>query len=77
VKSDPQGRPQIKTSHTLSPVPWCLSGEMAERFEPNPQLSPEPGIASLAPTLLLMLGFAAPGDYLPPLVRLKQRPSAS
>ena len=76
VKRDPQGRPQLKTSHTLSPVPWCLSGEMAERFEPNPELPPEPGIAHLAPTLLLMLGFAPPDDYLSPLVRQKQRPDA-
>jgi 2,3-bisphosphoglycerate-independent phosphoglycerate mutase len=76
VKRDPQGRPQLKTSHTLSPVPWCLSGEMAEHFEPDPELPPEPGIAHLAPTLLLMLGFAPPEDYLSPLVRPKQRPSA-
>jgi hypothetical protein len=49
---------------------------MAERFEPNPKLPPGPGIAHLAPTLLLMLGFAPPADYLSPLVRQKQRPAA-
>lgn len=68
LKLDPSGRPQLKTSHTLSPVPWCLSGEGADRFEPNPALTAEAGIGHLAATLLLMLGFSAPDDYLPPLV---------
>jgi 2,3-bisphosphoglycerate-independent phosphoglycerate mutase len=68
VKRDPSGRPKAKTSHTLSPVPWCLTGTLADRFAANPALPPEAGLGNLAATLLELLGYAAPADYLPPLV---------
>ncbi len=69
VKRRPSGDPVIKTSHTLSPVPWLLVGASGDRFEANPEVS-SPGLGNLAATVLLLLGFRRPVDYLPPLIRL-------
>ncbi len=68
VKIDTNGRPVKKTSHTLSPVPWFLVGRGAENYRQNERLS-QPGLGNVAATLLLLLGFEAPEEYLPPLVR--------
>jgi 2,3-bisphosphoglycerate-independent phosphoglycerate mutase len=67
IKRDAAGEPVRKTSHTLSPVPWCLCGEHARDFYPNPAVE-EPGLANIAATVLLLLGLTPPPDYLPPLV---------
>ncbi|HSL18669.1 MAG TPA: 2,3-bisphosphoglycerate-independent phosphoglycerate mutase [Methylomirabilota bacterium] len=67
VKLDGDGKPVVKTSHTLSPVPWLLVGERADELVPNPEVK-APGLGNLAATILLLLGFSAPADYLPPLV---------
>jgi 2,3-bisphosphoglycerate-independent phosphoglycerate mutase len=67
VKLDGDGQPVVKTSHTLSPVPWLLVGERADELVPNPEVT-APGLGNLAATILLLLGFSAPADYLPPLV---------
>jgi 2,3-bisphosphoglycerate-independent phosphoglycerate mutase len=67
VKLDGEGKPVVKTSHTLSPVPWLLVGERADELVPNPEVK-APGLGNLAATILLLLGFSAPTDYLPPLV---------
>ena len=68
LKRDRDGGPIVKTSHTLCPVPWMLVGSHANRFEGNPELA-EPGLGNLAATVMLLLGYRAPDDYLPPLVR--------
>jgi 2,3-bisphosphoglycerate-independent phosphoglycerate mutase len=70
LKRDQKGDPIVKTSHTLCPVPWVLVGRDADLFRENPELS-EPGLGNLAATLLLLLGYREPADYLPPLVRPK------
>ena len=67
LKRDPSGNPVIKTSHTLSPVPWCIVGSDAREFRANRDLA-EPGLGNVAATIMLMLGFEPPTDYLPPLV---------
>jgi 2,3-bisphosphoglycerate-independent phosphoglycerate mutase len=67
TKRDSDGHPAIKTSHTLSPVPWCLVGADASRFRANSSVE-HPGLANIAATLLTLLGFEAPPDYLPPLI---------
>jgi len=67
VAKDPLGNPIVKTSHTLSPVPWCIVGRCAGDFSPNPEVA-EPGLGNIAATIMLMLGFKGPADYLPPLV---------
>jgi len=58
----------VKTSHTLNPVPWLMVGSGAKLFESNPDVT-APGLGNLAATLLLLLGFEAPADYLPSLIR--------
>ena len=68
VKRRADGSPVIKTSHTLNPVPWLLTGAAAGRFEANPAVE-HPGLGNLAASLLLLLGFAPPPDYLPALIR--------
>ena len=67
LKLDPSGKPMIKTSHTLSPVPWCIVGAEAREFRANPEVA-EPGLGNIAATILLLLGFEAPADYLPALI---------
>jgi 2,3-bisphosphoglycerate-independent phosphoglycerate mutase len=68
VRLDDNGNPVLKTSHTLSPVPWCLVGKTANEFRANPAVA-EPGLGNIAATILLLLGFEAPADYLPALIR--------
>ena len=68
VKRRPDGEPVVKTSHTLNPVPWLVVGSGAKLFESNPDVT-APGLGNLAATLLLLLGFEAPADYLAPLIR--------
>jgi 2,3-bisphosphoglycerate-independent phosphoglycerate mutase len=68
IKLDGDGKPVVKTSHTLSPVPWCLIGADADRFEANTSVE-DPGLANIAAALLTLLGFIAPSDYLPSLVK--------
>ncbi|PWB73575.1 MAG: 2,3-bisphosphoglycerate-independent phosphoglycerate mutase [Holophagae bacterium] len=70
VKRRVGGAPVIKTSHTLNPVPWLLTGVAADRFEADNAVD-HPGLGNLAATLLLLLGFSAPEDYLPALIRLR------
>jgi len=67
LKRDPSGNPVMKTSHTLSPVPWCIVGAEARDFRANPDVA-EPGLGNIAATILLLLGFEAPPDYLPALI---------
>jgi 2,3-bisphosphoglycerate-independent phosphoglycerate mutase len=56
-----------KTSHTLSPVPFAI-------FDPNYDgeyhmaPAPAPGLANVAATVLNLLGYEAPNDYLPSVI---------
>ena len=67
VKLDQEGRAMIKTSHTLSEVPFCLLGAGVEGLIPNPSVN-DPGLGNIAATVLHLLGFKPPSDYLPSLV---------
>jgi 2,3-bisphosphoglycerate-independent phosphoglycerate mutase len=69
VKTDADGKPVVKTSHTLSPVPWCVVGEDADRFRINSSVT-EPGLGNIAATIITLLGFEPPADYLPPLIEV-------
>jgi 2,3-bisphosphoglycerate-independent phosphoglycerate mutase len=60
----------VKTSHTLSPVPWCVVGEEADRFKINPAID-EAGLGNIAATIFTLLGFEVPQDYLPPLIEVR------
>jgi 2,3-bisphosphoglycerate-independent phosphoglycerate mutase len=64
---DVDGKRSVKTSHTLSPVPFAI-------YDPNydgeyHMAAPaNAGLANVAATLLNLLGFAAPGDYCESLI---------
>ena len=64
------GAPMSRTAHTLNPVPFVLIEPKGRpsRFELRTDV-PNPGLGNVAATLLTLLGFAPPDDYLPGLVR--------
>ena len=61
------GEREIKTSHTLSPVPFAIldPGHDGEYHMAAPD---DAGLANVAATLLNLLGFEAPEDYRPSLI---------
>ncbi|MCE2390522.1 MAG: 2,3-bisphosphoglycerate-independent phosphoglycerate mutase [Proteobacteria bacterium] len=63
----PDGRPRAKTSHTLNPVPFHVWAPDSG-LEIDPGVS-RPGLANVAATLLHLLGYGAPEDYAPSLMR--------
>jgi 2,3-bisphosphoglycerate-independent phosphoglycerate mutase len=71
IKVDGNGKPVLKTSHTLSPVPFLVLGTDADRFRPNPEVE-APGLGNIAATILVLLGFTPPEDYLPPLIVVRR-----
>jgi 2,3-bisphosphoglycerate-independent phosphoglycerate mutase len=67
IKKDAHGHQAVKTSHTLNPVPFLLHApDYKLAIDATVQ---KPGLANVASTVLALLGFAAPEDYLPSLVR--------
>ncbi len=65
------GKPKSKTSHTLNPVPAIIyDPEFKGEYEINPEVK-EPGLGNVAATLLNLMGFDAPADYLPSIIRFK------
>jgi 2,3-bisphosphoglycerate-independent phosphoglycerate mutase len=65
------GKYKPLTSHTLNPVPFIVHTPEIDRFELNDQVK-EPGLGNIAATILLLLGFEKPDDYLESLVRIKK-----
>jgi len=63
---DAAGRPKVRTSHTLNPVP-CSIYVPGRRVTLREGLE-HPGLANVAATLLQLLGYAAPDDYEPSLL---------
>lgn len=62
------GEPVRKTSHTTNPVPFIIydprfAGEYRLR-----KSGESPGLANVASTILALLGYKAPGDYLPSII---------
>jgi 2,3-bisphosphoglycerate-independent phosphoglycerate mutase len=69
LKTDSDGNPKLKTSHTLNPVPcyiWDASGEASLKLASIG----DAGISSLAATSMMLLGFEPPADYDPSLVEI-------
>jgi 2,3-bisphosphoglycerate-independent phosphoglycerate mutase len=69
VKRDKSGHTKAKTSHTLNPVPFVLI-----TGSPNPAWElrkgdPKAGLSNIAATVLNLLGFEAPPDYDPSLIK--------
>ncbi|MFT5582528.1 MAG: 2,3-bisphosphoglycerate-independent phosphoglycerate mutase [Cognaticolwellia sp.] len=57
-----------KTSHTLAPVPFAVVDPQA-RWELSE--TPNPGLANISATLLLLCGLTPPIDYLPSLLQVR------
>jgi 2,3-bisphosphoglycerate-independent phosphoglycerate mutase len=60
---DAQGQPKAKTSHTLNPVPFCVvdpKRQIPFKWKNQEQM----GLANIASTILNLLGFEKPEDYL-------------
>jgi 2,3-bisphosphoglycerate-independent phosphoglycerate mutase len=71
VKIDKKtGLPEKKTAHTLNPVPFIVY-DPSYNGEYTVQGSKEAGLGNVAATTLNLLGFEAPKDYLPSLVKFK------
>ena len=65
------GHPKAKTSHTLNPVPAIVYDPgFAGEWELDKAVA-KPGLANLTATLLTLLGFQPPADYLPSILKLK------
>ena len=58
------------TSHTLNPVPFIIHGPDTDRYELNQDVS-EPGLGNIAATLLNLLGYEKPVEYLDSLITIK------
>ena len=71
IARDPAtGAPIAKTSHTLAPVPFAIHDRAAgDRYQLAP--SAGAGIASVTATCLELLGYTAPSELAPSLVRFR------
>jgi len=64
------GKIQILTSHTCSPVPIAIGGPgLTEGVRFRTDLK-QPGLANVASTIINLLGFEAPSDYEPTLIEV-------
>jgi 2,3-bisphosphoglycerate-independent phosphoglycerate mutase len=70
VRDGATGRPVVKTSHTLNPVPLLIHDpDRGDRYEIDQVRASEAGIASVTATCLELLGFEPPEDLAPSLLR--------
>jgi 2,3-bisphosphoglycerate-independent phosphoglycerate mutase len=67
-RDEKTGLPLNKTSHSLNPVPFIIYDPDSRHEYRLAVLEEKPGIANVAATLLLLLGFDPPEGYLPPLI---------
>lgn len=64
------GLPRNKTSHTLNPVPFIVYDPNFKNEYRLSTVTDRPGLANVASTLLLLMGYTPPVDYLPPIIEL-------
>jgi 2,3-bisphosphoglycerate-independent phosphoglycerate mutase len=67
----PGGSYKPLTSHTLNPVPFVVHGANSGCFELNRGVA-EPGLGNIAATLLMLLGYEKPRDYLDSLLKVRE-----
>ncbi|HUQ05043.1 MAG TPA: 2,3-bisphosphoglycerate-independent phosphoglycerate mutase [Kofleriaceae bacterium] len=66
------GVPIAKTSHTLNPVPFMIhDAARGDRYEIDPERATGAGIANVTATCLELLGFEAPSELAPSIVRFR------
>jgi 2,3-bisphosphoglycerate-independent phosphoglycerate mutase len=72
VRDSATGKPVIKTSHTLNPVPFLIHDpQRGDRYDIDPDRAAGAGIASVTATCLELLGFQPPSDFAPSLIRFR------
>lgn len=64
------GERKKKTAHTLNPVPFMIYDPGFKNEYKPAVLKETPGIANIASTILLLLGYEPPEEYLPALITL-------
>ncbi len=70
-KDKKTGELKKKTSHTLNTVPFIISGSgNGKKLRINKNVN-DPGIGNVASTILDLLGFEKPEDYLPSLIEFE------
>ena len=66
------GTPIVKTSHTLSPVPFLIDDPArGDRYEIDAQRASTAGIANVTATCIELLGYEPPDDLEPSLLRFR------
>jgi len=71
IKDSKTGKYKSKTAHTLNPVPMIIyDPQYNGEYELNPIVQ-DPGLGNVAATLLNLLGYDVPDDYLPSLIKYK------
>ena len=72
VRDGASGKPVIKTSHTLNPVPFLIHDpRRADRYRIDDRRADGAGIASVTATCLELLGFEPPADLEPSLLEFR------
>jgi 2,3-bisphosphoglycerate-independent phosphoglycerate mutase len=62
------GRYKPLTSHTLNPVPFIVHGPDTSQYELDDKAT-DPGLGNIAATILTLLGFKKPDDYLESIIK--------
>ena len=68
IAIDEKGKPKLKTSHTLNQVPYFIYAPELKGLSLNSELE-KPGLGNVAATNFNLLGFEAPNDYMPSLLK--------
>jgi 2,3-bisphosphoglycerate-independent phosphoglycerate mutase len=68
IAYDEAGNPKLKTSHTLNQVPYYIYAPGMEGLKLNSGIE-KPGLGNVAATNFNLLGFEAPSDYMPSLLK--------
>jgi 2,3-bisphosphoglycerate-independent phosphoglycerate mutase len=68
IAIDAKGKPKLKTSHTLNQVPYVIYAPGVDGLKLNTELE-KPGLGNVAATNFNLLGFQAPDDYMPSLLK--------
>ena len=64
------GEKVTKTSHSLNPVPFIIYDPEYNNEYRLAKLAEPPGLANVASTLLLLLGYLPPEEYLPAVIEI-------
>lgn len=71
MRDSVSGRPVVKTSHTLNPVPFMIyDPKRGDRYRVAEDIE-DAGISNVSSTCLELLGFAPPEDFRASLLRFK------